>query len=429
MPLRKHSALTLQNLKPRASPALSFIDKTWDDLTGNARTGHHDSIESWQVLAATSMDGHLDDQDHEHPHILFLPNDYIYPGGRFVVQFYWDTYFILQALLLSSRLELAKGMIENCLYLIDTYGMVIANRRRWAAGSQLPFLALMISDMYKKTGDRAWLSRCLPLLEKELNGYWLNSAHLCHRGLSRYHAPTYFPCDAIATITMDNEATWDLSPRFDKEDVLHLLPIDLNTNLYMYEEKLAFFYSEIGDISNCLKWTEKARNRKETMNLLFWNNDDGFYYDFDFFLRTHKKVKSLAAFFPLFARIADDEKAARIRDHLSLFETPFGLVTCDRDYRRADRQWNYPIGWPPLHWIAYHGLKNYGYVDDAQRVALKWLSLTLSIWTETTKFFEKYDVVNGTEDVLFDRYKNQEGFGWTNAIFCALVEDMTAGRQ
>jgi alpha,alpha-trehalase len=100
------------------------------------------------------------------------------------------------------------------------------------------------------------------------------------------------------------------------------------------------------------------------------------------------------------------------------------LVTCDQDYGYSDRQWNYPIGWAPLHWIVYKGLKNYGYDEDTKRIALKWLNLNYSIWEKTGNLFEKYDVVRGSHEVLTDRYKNQEGFGWTNAVFHALAVEL-----
>ena len=82
----------------------------------------------------------LDDSDPSNPYILYLPNDFISPGGRFWSDFFWDSYFIVLSLLKSGNFELAKGMVENCLFLVDRHGMVIANRKRWAAGSQLPFL-------------------------------------------------------------------------------------------------------------------------------------------------------------------------------------------------------------------------------------------------------------------------------------------------
>jgi hypothetical protein len=65
--------LTLDNLKDETTSILSFIDQKWDRLTGNARSGHQDRLASWKALAATSIDGHLDDTDPDKPYILFLP--------------------------------------------------------------------------------------------------------------------------------------------------------------------------------------------------------------------------------------------------------------------------------------------------------------------------------------------------------------------
>jgi alpha,alpha-trehalase len=416
--------LTLDNLKDESTSILSFIEQKWDDLIGNARSGHRDKLASWKDLAATSIDGHLDDIDPDTPYILFLPNDFIFPGGRFVVQFYWDSYFIILSLLRGNRFELAKGMVENCLFLVEQHGMIIANRKRWAAGSQLPFLSEMVKEVYQISGDKLWLEKALPVLEKEYKHYWLNQDHLAYRDLSRYHAPSCFPRDYIASITLDNEATWDLSPRFEVEDVLHLLPIDLNSNLCIYERNFAYFYEQLNQEEEARSWRESAQKRLKTINELMWDEQDGLYYDYNYRFSERKKVKSLATYFPLFYGLINVSQAERLHSNLCLFEKEFGLVTCDQDYGYSDRQWNYPIGWAPLHWIVYKGLKNYGYDENAKRIALKWLNLNYSIWEKTGNLFEKYDVVRGSHEVLTDRYKNQEGFGWTNAVFHALAVEL-----
>lgn len=419
--------ITMSNLKRELAPALAFIEQKWDQLRGNARDGHRDVLNSWRSLAETSVDGHIDDLDHSNPYILFLPNDYIYPGGRFIVQFYWDSYFIIISLLLEGKFDLAKGMVENFLFQVETHGMVIANRKRWSAGSQLPFLSEMVRDIYRIEKDRVWLAKALDIVEKEYQNYWLNEDHLvADYCLSRYSAPSYFPRDYLAQITMDNESTWDMSPRFDVDDILCLLPVDLNCNLFMYERNFASLYQELGqpDISN--QWLERSELRKRLINNLMWDDSDGLYYDFNYELKSVKKVKSLATFFPLFYGLAEHEQAKRVRENLPIFEQEFGLATCDQDYGYKDRQWNWPVGWAPLHWIVYQGLKNYGYQEDAERIALKWLNLNYKVWRETGSFFEKYDVVKGSHQVLEDsRYSaNQEGFGWTNGVFQALVVDL-----
>lgn len=416
--------LTLDNLRSQTAGALDFIAGKWDELRINARSGHRDRFEAWSSVAAHSADGHLDDVDPADPYILFLPNDFISPGGRFMVQFYWDSYFINLSLLRSGKTELAKGIVENCFHLIREHGMVIANRKRWAAGSQLPFLSRMVRDVFEATGDKVWLSKSLSYLETEYVGYWRNVDHLAYSGLSRYHAPSCYSARHLAEITMDHEATWDLSPRFETHDVLHLLPVDLNCNLYAYELDLAYFFAQLGQHECERKWGELAKTRADAISRLMWNGEDGLYYDYDFVKHQHKPIKSLASFFPLFFGLADEVTAGRVAGNLPLFERKHGLAACDQAYGFSDRQWNHPIGWAPLHWIAYKALRRYGHDAAATRVALKWLTLNLRIWQKTTKFFEKYDVQRGTHQVLADRYPNQEGFGWTNAVFHCLVEDL-----
>jgi len=148
-----------------------------------------------------------------------------------------------------------------------------------------------------------------------------------------------------------------------------------------------------------------------------WNENERLFLDYNAIERKQTSIRSLATLFPLYCEIATPPQARAVRDNLSRFEQSHGLSACDQDYGYHDRQWNCPVGWPPLHWIAHVALMNYGMQDDARRIALKWLGLNLRVWKETGKLYEKYNVVDGSLSVLDNRYKNQEGFGWTNAIF------------
>src|SRR5579862_1494205 len=48
------------------------------------------------------------------PHgLLYLPNKYVVPGGRFNEMYGWDSYFIIRGLLRAGRIELARGMVNN----------------------------------------------------------------------------------------------------------------------------------------------------------------------------------------------------------------------------------------------------------------------------------------------------------------------------
>jgi alpha,alpha-trehalase len=128
------------------------------------------------------------------PHgLLFLPNPYVVPGGRFNEMYGWDSYFIILGLVQDGRLELARGMMENFLFEIEHYGTVLnANRTYYLTRSQPPFLTSMILSVYdaeKAVGraDRKWLERAYRLAAQDY-AMWTKVPHLAGAtGLSRYY--------------------------------------------------------------------------------------------------------------------------------------------------------------------------------------------------------------------------------------------------
>ena len=128
------------------------------------------------------------------PHgLLYLPNKYVVPGGRFNEMYGWDSYFIIRGLLQAGRLDLARGMVDNFFFEIEHYGaMLNANRTYYLTRSQPPFVSSMFVDVYRaaqKDGrpDKAWLERAYADLDKDY-GMWTRDPHLAEQtGLSRYY--------------------------------------------------------------------------------------------------------------------------------------------------------------------------------------------------------------------------------------------------
>ncbi|MFX0125725.1 MAG: trehalase family glycosidase [Candidatus Hodarchaeota archaeon] len=83
-------------------------------------------------------------------------------------------------------------------------------------------------------------------------------------------------------------------------------------------------------------------------------------------------------------------------------------------------QWNYPVGWAPLHWFVVYGLRLYGYNQEATNITINWLRLLAKKYSESGVLREKYNVVD-PEARLPGRYGPQRGFGWTNGVFVALL--------
>ena len=75
------------------------------------------------------------------PGLLYLPNPYVVPGGRFNEMYGWDSYFIIRGLVKDNMLDLAGNMIDNFFFEIEHYGAILnANRSYYFTRSQPPFL-------------------------------------------------------------------------------------------------------------------------------------------------------------------------------------------------------------------------------------------------------------------------------------------------
>ena len=127
-------------------------------------------------------------------------------------------------------------------------------------------------------------------------------------------------------------------------------------------------------------------------------------------------------FWPLWAHIASPEQAARVRANLPIFERAGGLRTSDRV---TGNQWDAPFGWAPLQLFAVHGLQNYQFNEDADRIARAFLSMVVEDFERRGAIVEKYDVERRTSQVeggiRFGYAENQIGFGWTNGAFLDLL--------
>ena len=126
-----------------------------------------------------------------HPHgLLYLPEKYVVPGGRFNEMYGWDSYFIVLGLIRDGRVDLARGMVENFFFEIEHYGALLnANRTYYLTRSQPPFLSSMVMAVYnaeKQTGknDSAWLAQAYPYLEKDYS-MWTREPHLAGASCSR----------------------------------------------------------------------------------------------------------------------------------------------------------------------------------------------------------------------------------------------------
>ncbi len=123
--------------------------------------------------------------------LLYLPNPYVVPGGRFNEMYGWDSYFIILGLVEDKRTDLAREMVENFFFEIENYGAILnANRTYYFTRSQPPFLTSMIREVYEhptgKPLSKAWLAKAYNYAQRDY-ALWSAPPHLAgDTGLARY---------------------------------------------------------------------------------------------------------------------------------------------------------------------------------------------------------------------------------------------------
>ncbi len=396
--------------------------------------------------------------DQESGSLIALPHPYIVPGGRFREIYYWDSYFTMLGLHVSGRTDMIEHMINNFSFLIDTVGYIPNGNRTYFLGrSQPPFFSLMVkllSEQRKKA-----LTDYLPQLEKEYQ-FWMRGADALgdpltaqHRVvklldgsiLNRYwderdtprpeaykedvelaHQSTQDSKELYRHLRAAAESGWDFSSRWFKDvnsfSSIHttdIIPIDLNCLLLHLEQILAEAFQQKGDTTKSNEYFQLSEKRKGAILKYCWSEEQEFFFDYDFVANKQKEHHTLAATFPLFFEVASQEQAIKVENILrDKFLKTGGLTTT---LVRSGQQWDAPNGWAPLQWIAFKGLLNYGLDNTANQIKTSWTNSNLKVYAKTGKMTEKYDVWNKDGEASGGEYPNQDGFGWTNGVFLAMI--------
>ncbi|KAL7424074.1 alpha,alpha-trehalase nth1 [Cryptotrichosporon argae] len=451
---------------------------------------------------------------------------FIVPGARFNEKYGWDSYFMALGLLVDGHIDLAKDIVEHCIFEIKHYNKVLnGNRTYYLARSQPPFftdLALQIFnqlDRSKMEENKAWLKRAIQAAIKEYHKYWMSEPALDPvTGLSRYRpAGLGIPPETEAShfthilqpyaeklgISVNEyidgyndgtikepeldeyfmhdrgvrESGHDTTYRLDKR-CGDLATVDLNSLLYKYEIDIAAAIECIFDdrldmeeefelspwpitpeafaagpprklstaeAMTSKHWYERANVRKAKMDEYLWNDGQSMYFDYDTKQGKQARYESVTTLWPLWAGCASETQALKlVRNAMPKFEVAGGLVSGTEESRglisldRPNRQWDYPYGWPPHQIMAWVGLERYGFLDDAARLAYRWIyMMTLSFVDFNGIVPEKFDAVElshmvdaeyGNQGVDF-RYVPREGFGWMNAAYQIGLQCLTTGMR
>ncbi|XP_050614363.1 trehalase isoform X2 [Macaca thibetana thibetana] len=324
--------------------------------------------------------------------LIYSEHPFIVPGGRFVEFYYWDSYWVMEGLLLSEMAETVKGMLQNFLDLVKTYGHVPnGGRVYYLQRSQPPLLTLMMDCYLTHTNDTTFLQENIETLALELDFWTKNrtvSVSLEGKNylLNRYYVPYGGPrpesyskdtelADTLpegdrealwAELKAGAESGWDFSSRWliggpnpnslSGIRTSKLVPVDLNAFLCQAEELMSKFYSRLGNDSQATKYRTLRAQRLAALNAVLWDEETGAWFDYD--LENKKKNQEFypSNLTPLWAGCFSDpgvaDKALKYLEDSRILTYQYGIPT---SLQKTGQQWDSPNAWAPLQDLVIRG--------------------------------------------------------------------------
>lgn len=397
--------------------------------------------------------------------LILVPNPFIVPGGRFREFYYWDSYWVVKGLLICGMKDTVKGMIDNFIQLVKTYGFVPNGGRIYYTNrSQPPFLIPIVHLYLNHTGDEDYVKSILNDLEKEYE-FWRQNRTVeiempsgGKYNLSIYAADmdtprpeSYYEDVHTAKEVPDNakpalyqdiasaaESGWDFSTRWyngtgsgkgslSSMRTRQIVPTDLNSVLFYCEKLLEKFSRLAGNTQKAENYKGYAEARRLAIEAVLWEEHRGIWLDYDRQLKKKQKDFYAASIVPLWAGVhqgdetRENEVLRRLK-RLKVLDYPGGFPT---SLFASGQQWDFPNAWPPLQHMLITGLaqsKSEDLRQEALNFAQKWITTNYKAWRTTGHMFEKFNVSVHGAPGGGGEYDIQVGFGWTNGVVLDLLQ-------
>ncbi|CAO1638787.1 unnamed protein product [Sympodiomycopsis kandeliae] len=289
---------------------------------------------------------------------------FVIPGGRFNEQYYFDSYYVVEGLLKSQLMSLARDIISNFGDLVDILGHIPnGNRVYYNNRSQPPLFIQMVDSYVVATNDTSSLPKWLPQMEKE-HQFWINNRTVTVESpfsgktydLSHYRVQNSAPrpesySEDYETVEYANQtaalnlsdadkallysdlasgaesghdysaARWSKRPTIDLEDTIPAqrflnthaqIPADLNAIMYRNEITLAKYLAIDVDSANGTLTANRtaerhyrslAQKRKDGILDVLWDRERLWFYDFNMTANARATNWAASGVWPYWANI------------------------------------------------------------------------------------------------------------------------------
>ncbi|MFF2119624.1 trehalase family glycosidase [Kitasatospora sp. NPDC058184] len=323
------------------------------------------------------------------------------------------------------------GMVPDCVFYNDqTTGGGNWNERN----SKPPLASWAVWEVYRRSGDRAFLREMLPRLTAYRDWWYRTRDHL-GEGLCQYGA-TVDPANATAEDCRE-AAAWesgmDNAPRFDTSAVvpnrdvngtllgwsLDQRSVDLNAYLAADHRHLALIAAELGDRPAADRLRAGADRIDTAVRDTMYDPATGWFHDTDLATgaRLTARGRGIEGAIPLWSGTATAAQARTVR-RLLLDPAEFGTAMPFPTVARSSPSFDPGGYWRGLAWLdqtyfAIEGLRRYGWEQDARRTVERLLATAAGLAGDGP-VRENYDPLTGEGH-------SSTNFSWSAALLLPLL--------
>lgn len=272
-----------------------------------------------------------------------------------------------------------------------------------------PLLSWAEYDNYTFSGDTThikhimdeenYLEKHFELFQSATKGTtYIGCAQAIARGQVRKNSSGVFATEGESTYSSNGELvgfTWtggasgmDNTPRGrDAGGYNNIMWVDAIAEQAFNALNISRIYKSRGNTVKCDYWKLRYDSLKTTINNLYWDETDGFYYDVIRSTKAKSKVRTSSSFWVMMAEVAPADRAAKMIKYLRSDSQGFSdlggkypwvsLSRKDQDFDAiTGNYWKGGI-WMPLVYMGTKALEKYGYNNLADSLANNVLQLML----------------------------------------------------
>ncbi|MDP4999302.1 MAG: hypothetical protein NWQ41_10080 [Saprospiraceae bacterium] len=372
---------------------------------------------------------------------------------------YEESYWLMLGLDKLGRVEEMRTLLDQCAAWINTIGHIPQGARGFESSrSNPPVFALMIELLAKHDGQATY-RRYFKALEKEYD-FWMRGEMQAYNKKEPVERVVYLPEDDMAlnrywddsdmprseayaadirtakegnrinslvyrNIRAASESAWDLSSRWIpvgkptyEINTADIFPVDLNALLYQTEATLKAMHTQLRNEPKAFEMETRMERRKQAMFKYCWNEEKGYYFDYNFATRQQSTAITAAGLYPLFVELATPQRALPVEAVVrSQLLRPGGLLTTTQN---SGKVYDSPNGLPGLHWIAWVGLNHYGMGELAAEIRQNWVQTVQANLETEGRLFGFYDVISRQPGKAGDdafSFQKRDAFIPTAAVF------------